>query len=335
MTSSEEVQIFWVLRHGDRQDNHDPNWHATTKTPEDTPLSAIGHQQSEEAAKFILSQDQKVEHILASPFLRAIETAMPLAKATGLPIKLEASVWETGCRNPPPSHTDKGFPLHSGHTSVFIPECGEHPNEFRPRLARSAKGIAAKFPFGSGNVAIFSHADPTAYLVTEFCGIDPAITGPVAPTSIFKMERKRGESNFRLVLNSSIEHISKLGRTEPCHPIHFFHDWCYLFEEMRQLKVVDANFRWPPKKQEMELFKKHWHDRYNRLLREGRSEKFPVIKPKPDGEKVKFRCPKPKCNVVSFIPEQLFKNAPPNHNINCWSCKQTFCISEIRPPPTS
>jgi phosphohistidine phosphatase SixA len=121
-----------------------------------------------------------VSHILASPFLRTIETAVPLSKASNVLIKLEASVWETGCRNPPPSHQDKEFPLHKeGYESCFIPECGEHPSEFRPRLARSAAVLLDRFPHGSGNVAIFSHADPVAYLVTELCGMDPTLTGPM------------------------------------------------------------------------------------------------------------------------------------------------------------
>jgi len=331
-TTSDDVQIFWVTRHGDRLDNHDASWHTTTKTPEDTPLSQIGHLQAEEVAKFILSHDEKVSHVLASPFLRAIETAVPLSRALSIPIALEASVWETGCRNPPPSHLDK-FNLQKGYESCFIPECGEHPSEFRPRLARAAATLLTRFPHGSGNVAIFSHADPVAYLVTELCAMDPTLTGPVAPTSLFRLERRKGESHFRLVLNSSIEHLSRFGKTEPCHPIHFFHDWCQLFEEMRQQKVVDMNFRWPPKPHEMEVFKKQWHERYTRLLVQGKTDKFPILKPRPSPEKVKFRCPK--CDVVSFVAEQLMKNAPRGHSLSCWSCKQSYLLSSIvlwRPP---
>jgi broad specificity phosphatase PhoE len=332
---TDDVQIFWVIRHGDRLDNHDSTWHTTTKTPEDTPLSAIGHQQAQDVAKFILSSDEKVSHILASPFLRTIETAVPLSKASNVPIKLEASVWETGCRNPPPSHHDKDFPLHKeGYESCFIPECGEHPSEFRPRLARSAAGLLQRFPHGSGNVAIFSHADPVAYLVTELCAMDPTLTGPVAPTSLFRLERRKGETHFRLILNSSIAHLSRLGKTEPCHPIHFFHDWCQLFEDMRNQKVADPSFRWPPKSHEMDVFKQHWHERYTRLLVQGKTDKFPVVKPRPTPEKVKFKCPK--CDVVSFIPEQLMKEAPRGHSLSCWSCKQSYLLSSIvlwRPAP--
>lgn len=309
-------------------DNHDATWHKTTKTPGDTPLSSIGHVQAEEVARFILSGDEKVTHILASPFLRAIETAVPLSKATKIPIKLEASVWETGCREPPPSHLDKNFPLETeGYESCFIPECGEHPSEFRPRLARAAASLLTRFPVHTGNVAIFSHADPVAYLVTELCAMDPTLTGPVAPTSLFRLERKRGESHFRLVSNSSIAHLSQFGKTEPCHPVHFFHDWCQLFEDMRNQQLVDSNFKWPPRRHEMDVFKKQWNARYTRLLTEGKTGTFPVIKARPTPEKAKFRCPK--CDVVSFIPEQLLKTAPSDHSLTCWSCKQSYQLSSV------
>jgi transcription factor C subunit 7 len=326
------VQVFWVMRHGDRLDNHDSNWKKNAKFRDDTPLSPVGHVQSGDVARFIASHDSNVKHILSSPFLRAIETASPLSKALNLPIKLEKSVWETGCRSPPPPHTDaEGFFLDtSGYESAFEPTCGERPADFRPRLARSAKILAEKFPVGSGNVCIFSHADPSAYLVTEFCGIDPTLTGPVSPCCIFRLERRQGDEKFKVVLNASIEHLSVLGKTEPCHPIHAFHDWCRLFEEMRVAKLVEQTFRWPPNKEELPILKKAWHARYWRLLTQGKTAEFPVIGPPRKSKKVLFNCLK--CGVVSYLRRSLFETAPPSHVIYCWKCKGSFLLTAIPLP---
>lgn len=329
--ADDAVQTFWVIRHGDRMDSHDSNWKKTAKHREDTPLSPVGSIQACDVAESIMSKDKNVKTILASPFLRTIQTATPLSKKLSIPIKLEKSVWETGCRGPPPPHDAEGFPLdQSGYESAFEPTCGEHPPDFRPRLARAAEILAARFPFEMGSVAIFSHADPVAYLVTELCGMDPTLTGPVIPCSIFRCERRRGEKKFRLVLNSGVDHLSVIGRTEPCHPIHFFHDWCRLFEEMRNDNLVDVTFRWPPQKHEMVHFHKAWHARYHRLLTEGKTEAFPVIGPPRKSRKVQFNCLH--CGVVSYIRRSLMMSAPAHHVINCWKCKGTFLLTDIPRP---
>lgn len=332
MASGEDIQRFWVIRHGDRLDNHDRSWKKAAKFREDTPLSPVGHIQAADVANAIAAEDNGITQILASPFLRTIQTSLPLSRKLNIPIKLESSVWETGCRQPPPPHFDEGFPLDtSGYESCFEPTCGECPDDFRPRLARAAKALSARFPFGSGNVAIFSHADPVAYLVTELCGIDPAITGPVSVCSIFKLERRRDEKHFRVIYNSSIEHLSVIGKTEPCHPIHAYHDWCRLFEEMRQANLVGITFRWPPQPHELPALKKAWKERYTRLLVDGKTDTFPVIgPPRQSRRKHKFDCPL--CNVVSYIPKSLFKTAPPSHIINCWKCKGSFLLTSIPKP---
>lgn len=143
----------------------------------------------------------------------------------------------------------------------------------RPRLARAVKGLKPRFFDPSspqatrGSIAIFSHLDPVAYMATEFAGLeDAALTGPVSPCGMFQLRRVRlpqpdpegsrgggggggGEdekspvAKFDIVLNGSIQHLRELGPTEPSHPIHSYHDWCRLFEEMRQDGLVPNSFR--------------------------------------------------------------------------------------------
>jgi hypothetical protein len=183
-------------------------------------------------------------------------------------------------------------------------------------------------PVSSGNVAIFSHADPCAYLVSALCGIDPVTTAPVVPCAVFRLERQSGDEHFRLTVNGSIDHLSGLGKTEPCHPVHFYHDWCALFKEMRELSVVPSNFQWPPASPtELDTLKQHWDIRYLRLLQEGPTGDLPVIGPPRSHRKVCFLCIH--CKTVSYIKQKLLFKAPPCHVINCWKCPGSFRVSDV------
>jgi len=95
MQNDDVTQVVWIIRHGDRMDNHDPAWgvaNAGTVNEKDTPLSPVGHTQAAEVARAILSDesadrsaggpngDQQftVHHIVSSPYLRTIQSALPL-----------------------------------------------------------------------------------------------------------------------------------------------------------------------------------------------------------------------------------------------------------------
>jgi hypothetical protein len=188
--------------------------------------------------------------------------------------------------------------------------------------------VLACSPVSSGNVAIFSHADPCAYLVSALCDISPAVTAPVVPCSVFRLERRQGESHFRLTVNGSIEHLSGLGKTEPCHPVHFYHDWCALFKEMREAELVPPNFQWPPATTaELDVLKHRWEERYLKLLQEGQGRNLPVIGPPRTQRKVCFRCIH--CLAISYVKQKLLFKAPPCHAIRCWNCPNTFTVSDV------
>jgi hypothetical protein len=140
----EVTQVFWIMRHGDRLNNVDRQWKKTAQYPHDTPLSDLGHNQAHDVACHIVRNDPNIQHILSSPFLRALETANPLSKQLNMPIKVEKSVWETGCAEAPPLHlhaASRQFVLDSEYTSTFEPTCGETTDDFFPRLKKAATGL--------------------------------------------------------------------------------------------------------------------------------------------------------------------------------------------------
>lgn len=74
-----------ILRHGSRPDDQD-----------DPPLDAKGERQAERVAAYIASQVDgeigtaaAITAVYCSPFLRAMQTAAPVAQALGLPIRVE------------------------------------------------------------------------------------------------------------------------------------------------------------------------------------------------------------------------------------------------------
>lgn len=140
-------QVFWIMRHGDRLNNVDRQWKKTARYPHDTPLSELGHNQARDVASHIVENDTNIQHIISSPFLRALETANPLSQQLGMPIKVEKSVWETGCAEGPPLHlhaASNQFSLDDDYASAFVPTCGESTDDFFPRLSKAATALLSR-----------------------------------------------------------------------------------------------------------------------------------------------------------------------------------------------
>jgi broad specificity phosphatase PhoE len=70
------VAMIYLCRHGNREPDG----------PEPVRLTALGHSQAERIAMALASRD--IQAIYASPKIRAIETAKPLARKVGKPIEV-------------------------------------------------------------------------------------------------------------------------------------------------------------------------------------------------------------------------------------------------------
>lgn len=87
MNPRTETRTLWLVRHGHRQDVADPDWLKTAARPHDCPLSAQGRQQAREVGQALA--DQPIDHIVTSPFLRAVQTASLINEARRSPLKLK------------------------------------------------------------------------------------------------------------------------------------------------------------------------------------------------------------------------------------------------------
>ena len=92
-----EPSAFYLLRHGERADEvdeSDPGYIGGTVDP---PLTARGVAMAEEAANRIAELQDKEHPIYAiycSPYVRCIQTAVPIARKLQLPIRIETGLSE-------------------------------------------------------------------------------------------------------------------------------------------------------------------------------------------------------------------------------------------------
>jgi broad specificity phosphatase PhoE len=129
------VQRVIVMRHGDRfHDCADPQ------------LTELGFEQARRAADMLRSADVGISAIFCSPFLRALQTAAPVAAALGLPVHVDRGFCELLAHNwlytenPLPALTFEKAPgalprvpaelISLMHKSP-VPEYPDHENEAR------------------------------------------------------------------------------------------------------------------------------------------------------------------------------------------------------------
>ncbi len=189
---------IYLIRHGDRFDNANKElWQRNCSQlgiePSDSPLSFIGHLQARSVAAVLAASG--VEHILASPYLRVIQTAQPSAHATGLPICVEDGLSELGHvpgSTPPAAHRFAYFPevdlsYKSMHTVLVPDRDAMYPLLYFRRILRLAEGLEKVY--AGKTIACFSHAASVA-LVAALTGCTVAEAGSFAPCGIFKLVRE-------------------------------------------------------------------------------------------------------------------------------------------------
>lgn len=85
-------RVVWLVRHANRQDFVDPTWRETADRPHDPGLSPDGWMQARHLARRFA--DAAIDRIVASPFLRTVQTAHAVAEARRQPLYLEPGLGE-------------------------------------------------------------------------------------------------------------------------------------------------------------------------------------------------------------------------------------------------
>tara|TARA_B110001452_G_scaffold134110_1_gene111528 strand:- start:196 stop:942 length:747 start_codon:yes stop_codon:yes gene_type:complete len=191
--------VIFLIRHGDRFDYANKEvWQQRCEQlgieRADPPLSALGHTQARETAEFL--KDKGIDRILCSPYLRVIQTAQPLAHATGVKLSVEDGLAEFGHTHgtiPPAPRRYAVFPevdleyVAMDREYAASAESGtkELSVDYLRRMIRMARELP-KHHAGS-TVACFSHAASVALVAALTGCTELQAAGKFAPCGIFKL----------------------------------------------------------------------------------------------------------------------------------------------------
>lgn len=137
----------WIVRHGNRYDFVYPEWFNHAEKKYDPPLSEDGIIQAEAVAKRLANEP--IKYIFCSPFLRAIQTAYPMAIALNLSINIELGLgeWhnEDWMETPPltqyPDNLEKKYLdiINWDYQPQIYPQYPETLEEIHQRTAQTAR----------------------------------------------------------------------------------------------------------------------------------------------------------------------------------------------------
>ena len=95
------MRLLIVYRHGERSDEAPDHRKIDFECISDAPLTSIGHEQAEIAAKSIkeIIPDGSTVHLVSSPLIRCIQTATKLARLLNTEIYIEEGFGESYCQH--------------------------------------------------------------------------------------------------------------------------------------------------------------------------------------------------------------------------------------------
>ncbi len=201
-------QTVWITRHGNRQDFVDPFWSRSAARPFDPGLSDDGMIQAQDLGQRLAAES--IHHIFASPFLRTIQTAHPIADLLKLPIKLEfgfgehldKKMFRTMPKRLSKEHLEAQFPrIDWAYRSCVMPKYPETYSEALHRSGQAAKLITQNC---SGNVLIVGHGVSMLGASWAFLPHQPKINCAVC--GLVKLVHR--DQVWQMELKGDISHLS-------------------------------------------------------------------------------------------------------------------------------
>lgn len=208
MSHAVTTRRIFLARHGNRQDLVDPGWLTRADEPYDPPLSSDGVEQARRLGQRLAREG--IDSIVASPFLRAVQTAHHANEALARPILLEPGFgewlsshsFERPPRLAPPERLQRDFgALGAGYAPSGGLAWPETRDALRERTHRALSHIVREL---DGTVLVVSHAAPIAAAVL----IDEQVTRVECPMcALFCLEYSAGR--WQLVLDGEIAHVGE------------------------------------------------------------------------------------------------------------------------------
>ena len=250
--------VLFLVRHGDRFDYGAGKaaWKDRCKRqriePSDPPLSALGHAQAREVASRLAKEAPSIQHLLVSPYLRALQTAQPLAHLTSLPLCVDQALAEAHQK---PAAILAGTATRAAYLpeisesyqpimpTVVVAESGAEPGveprlEHLRRMLYLARELSAE-RFRGQSIACFTHAARCANCAHRIEWEKDAVLRPfsASPSILRFIEPTRPQPTARCDLRHphvcSIALVAALvgsptleaaGKLAPCGVVKLVHD---------------------------------------------------------------------------------------------------------------
>jgi 2,3-bisphosphoglycerate-dependent phosphoglycerate mutase len=168
MSTNETTRVL-LIRHGQSQGNAERRFGGHSPTP----LSELGHRQAEATARAL--SDRGVTAIYSSDLLRAVQTAEPLARATGLDITKTTALRERGVGLMEGLTFEEAAAAHPEEYAALIRRDFEHVlaggESYRQLLDRAAAELDRAIEQNrGGTLALFSHTGTICILALHLMG---------------------------------------------------------------------------------------------------------------------------------------------------------------------
>jgi len=199
-----------LIRHGQSQGNAEGRFGGHTQTP----LSALGYDQAEATARAL--SNETFQAIYASDLLRAVQTAEPLARLTGLPINQTNAFRERSVGVMEGLTFEEAAAAHPEQYAALLRRDFEHVilggESYRQMLDRAAKELDEAIErHRGGRIAVFSHTGTICILALHLMGaLDAPALRPVwittANCSITRFDL-RADSYVRVLAVNDTRHL--------------------------------------------------------------------------------------------------------------------------------
>lgn len=165
---------LYIVRHGQSTNN------ANLPRVADPPLTPLGEEQARRAARALQSVGLTALH--ASPMRRALETALPISAAIGLPVRVTPDLCEEDGLGEHPGMTRDQ--IAAMLTNCEIPDTvtaqgwwfrkQEGPDQVAARARAVANHLQSLYPQnGDERVAVVTHGTFASYLIRALIAIAP------------------------------------------------------------------------------------------------------------------------------------------------------------------
>lgn len=188
-----------LVRHGRPDEGH-------ATRPHDPPLNAEGRMQARAVARLLAGEG--ITRVVASPLLRAHETALPLAERLGLPVDT-VDGWAEADRDTRVYRSTETLRAEGPEAwQRFLADpvryVGGHPERFRADVLGALEHVMASSA-PTARVAVFTHGLPINLVLSHVLGLEGIVHFQPGYGSVTRL-RTRGAAIGVLSVNESGHH---------------------------------------------------------------------------------------------------------------------------------